>query len=464
MRKYTNSPQFSRLSCTYELNPLQNLVYLYHDNLFEYAKSYNIRKKWVATHPDDLSSQMCLAENYITVGKYREGEHLIALLLQKSEIDSLSKTKLYVLDIINSIAIQKPNTVKEKLDRLINAVFAQPESFSLEWTYTGIKNYIRKNKSLVAQRKWLLQFIGAMEKPDKNQTIVNLEAARIDFNPLGSFTARFFDIFFYCVVVFVVFMTFIDWLIGKAGRSKLKDKVAEFWFYLSDMSFAGLVSKDAQKIRKFSQIIFGKKIIHIRFIVMSLLIGTFMTITFAAIVFSFLGPYGNDPLGPIFGVKFYILYGYKLLLLSSGLICIGYAITLGFFKLMERQLKLWLLAVIAIANVFIVYLIGLVTYVFSFSVGLVGFPYASFSVSLYIQMQMLAVLPVVFTAMVPSLSHIVISSVFIISKLFRPLIQKPLELILLRLAESDKGVITSVSAATGILAKLIQEGIKVLSH
>ncbi len=443
----------------------QQLTSILHDNLFEYTQSYNIRKNWVATHSNDLSSQMNLVENCITVGKYREGAHLNALLLQNPELDSPSKISLYVLDIINSIAMKKTDAIKGKLDRLINLVFEQPENFSHEWTYAGTSNYTRNNKSLVAHREWLLQFIDAMETtPDKDQLMVNLEAARLDFKPLGSFTARFFDIFFYCVVVFVVFITFIDWLIGKDGRSKIKDKVAEFWLYLSAMSFAGLVSKDAQKIRKIAQIIFGKKIIHIRFIITSLIISSLMTIAFAAIVFSLVGPYGKAPLGPIFGVKLYLLYGHKLLLLSSCLISVGYAITIGLFKLMERQTRLWLLAVIVMANIILVYVISCVSYLLSYTVGLVGHPFASFSFSLYYQILGLAALPVVLAALIPPLSHIIITSVFIISKLFRPLIQKPLELILLRLEESDKGVLTLVATAIGILAKLTQEGIKVLLH
>jgi hypothetical protein len=69
-------------------------------------------------------------------------------------------------------------------------------------------------------------------------------------------------------------------------------------------------------------------------------------------------------------------------------------------------------------------------------------------------------LPVLFISLLPSLVHVLIAVCFVFSKPFRPVLQKPTALILARLYESDKGVLTLLAAAIGVMAKLAQQGAK----
>ncbi len=70
--------------------------------------------------------------------------------------------------------------------------------------------------------------------------------------------------------------------------------------------------------------------------------------------------------------------------------------------------------------------------------------------------------PVSFTSALPTLIHLMITIAFLASKLFRPLLQKPVSLILLRFHESRKGVLTQLAVGVGVLAKLMQVGVKYL--
>ena len=67
----------------------------------------------------------------------------------------------------------------------------------------------------------------------------------------------------------------------------------------------------------------------------------------------------------------------------------------------------------------------------------------------------------VLTTTLPAVLHLAISLLTFGTKLFGPLIKMVLGLILLRLSESDKGVLTQLSIGLGLLAKLVQAGFKV---
>ncbi len=60
----------------------------------------------------------------------------------------------------------------------------------------------------------------------------------------------------------------------------------------------------------------------------------------------------------------------------------------------------------------------------------------------------------------PALVHLLIAAAFWASKLFRPVIQRPVGLVLLRFHESKKGALSLVAAGLGVVAKLVQLGVK----
>jgi hypothetical protein len=64
--------------------------------------------------------------------------------------------------------------------------------------------------------------------------------------------------------------------------------------------------------------------------------------------------------------------------------------------------------------------------------------------------------------LMPTILHGVLVTLFMISKLTTPVLKKPVNLILLRLHESEKGVLSLIGVAVGALAKLAQEGLKMM--
>jgi hypothetical protein len=63
-------------------------------------------------------------------------------------------------------------------------------------------------------------------------------------------------------------------------------------------------------------------------------------------------------------------------------------------------------------------------------------------------------------AVLPLLLHLITVSVFLLSKLVRPLLRKPTELLLLRFYESEKGILTLLAVGVGAAAELITKAIK----
>jgi hypothetical protein len=62
----------------------------------------------------------------------------------------------------------------------------------------------------------------------------------------------------------------------------------------------------------------------------------------------------------------------------------------------------------------------------------------------------------------PALVHLLIAAVFWASKMFRPVIQRPVALVLLRFHESKKGALSLLAVGLGVVAKLVQLGVKAL--
>ncbi len=63
-------------------------------------------------------------------------------------------------------------------------------------------------------------------------------------------------------------------------------------------------------------------------------------------------------------------------------------------------------------------------------------------------------------AVLPLMLHAAMVLTFMLSKLFRPLLQKPTELLLLRFYESEKGVLTLLAVGLGAITELAIKAIK----
>lgn len=100
------------------------------------------------------------------------------------------------------------------------------------------------------------------------------------------------------VVLVVGALTFTDFLIGAKGRQALKERVGYWWIYVADTSFAGFVSKDAERLQRYLQRVFGRRWWSWRCFGISFLIAVILGYPCGAIAFYLL--FGEEPIWDIF--------------------------------------------------------------------------------------------------------------------------------------------------------------------
>ncbi len=297
------------------------------------------------------------------------------------------------------------------------------------------------------------------------------------------------DGFLFWDLFLVTFLIFADWLLGKEKRAAMRGKVGEWWLYLQDISFAGLVAEDAGKIRTFLEKLFGKRIFSFRRFAASILFGLSSLLVFGPLIkllfvlASGLLPHGQfELLLTIVAFYYYTLLVFPVGIILPTLFCIWASISVSivFLRFMESSVsmrRLLLLIVLDLVSTLVLAVsTALVQQMLVFKIGLNDAidtlvirsfeiltlspdepmsPLAGIAYDLYITM-----LVVVFTSLLPTLVHLSVTGIFVLSKWFRPILQKPVGILLLRFHESEKGVLTQLAVALGTIAKFVQLGIK----
>ncbi|BBO85786.1 hypothetical protein DSCO28_63520 [Desulfosarcina ovata subsp. sediminis] len=262
-------------------------------------------------------------------------------------------------------------------------------------------------------------------------------------------TNTFFDKFFYISLVFVASLTFIDFLLGEEKRNAMKDRLGCWWIYLSDISYAGLVANDAKKVRLFIDKVLGNGFFSFRFFISSMILSVgFLWLTDFIAVNVFLENVSTD----------YSSWDIEsiLLMISNGLLnYFSFGITVHLLKKMESQTSIVILVVILLSDIIIASIIALIAYV------LMSVILGDAESILEVVAHAIVLVIVMISSFIPTIIHALFTLLFLLSKLFRPLIQKPSELVLLRLSQSSKGILTLLAAAIATIAKLIEEGIQI---
>jgi hypothetical protein len=270
------------------------------------------------------------------------------------------------------------------------------------------------------------------------------------------------DKFLFWDTLIVTLLVFADWLLGEKKRAAMREKVGEWWLHLEEVSFSGLVAEDADLVRRALQRFFGKTygfrcIILTFFLSFSFITISYMwfllylsDLTFVVIISDFVAIVKDLAPHMFIVIKHWGLPNAFFDWLSL-------ALTMFFLKLMARNAKPLFLCVLILFDI-----IGAIVFAtIPFYIGVAFLPQPGGRAGLMFLTQLAIVGSIVaITSAIPSILHLMLSLVFLLSKLFRPLIQKPISLILIRFHESRQGVLTQLAAGFGAVAKLIQMGAK----
>lgn len=270
----------------------------------------------------------------------------------------------------------------------------------------------------------------------------------------------FFDRFFFGVVAFVAFLSFVDFLLGKTGREKIKELVGNWWVYLEDTTFAGLGAADAAWIRSWFEKRLGP-ILSFRFWVRAWL-GASVLLVVALFGLSSLIDESDKSLVAaaverlVTAIAILADSGVILFLANTFVPVISLAVTQALLRLMAATNSLLLLFLLTIGDILAVLAIIVLTVIIVQSHRTIDpFNFGNvFDQMIWMSGGLVSLLPIVL--------HTLLVTLFIVSKLTLPVFKKPVNLVLLRIYESDKGVLTLVGVALGALAKLCQEGIKLI--
>jgi len=93
------------------------------------------------------------------------------------------KIALRAIEIANLLALQKTELVPGKIEQLHEIMASQPEDFTVDWPFTGTKDFISHHETLVPYRTWLLQLFEALEGANRQAILVALQQARTHFQP-----------------------------------------------------------------------------------------------------------------------------------------------------------------------------------------------------------------------------------------------------------------------------------------
>jgi hypothetical protein len=272
------------------------------------------------------------------------------------------------------------------------------------------------------------------------------------------------DTFLFWDAVAVAALVFADWAIGEKKRAVMREKIGEWWVRVDDISFAALISEDARGIRRFFHRVFGPRWFSVRCVILSCAISVLLTTGFAltaAIRFAIMVelPEANT-LSIILSLAF-VVQNAAFAWMSLGL-------TMALLRVMERTVRpLVLLGCVlldsaaALGFAFLSLLSGIILafaadLYFRYSLGLLHEDPILVMLIMYVAIFGKPLFrAIVLSSVWPTLIHLAVAAVFWGSKLLRPLLKRPVGLILLRLHESQKGVLSLVAVAVGVAAKLV---------
>ena len=143
---------------------------IYHDKLYEFEKAYQLDFKWVNEQKhNDLISLSNFIEKHFTTARFTAADKMLSSVFTQIKPDDRLYIPLCVIEIANLKALNKEEAVKAKLANLIEAVKKQPADYRVDWTFSGTRHFVETSDKVVGQRKWLLRFLDAVERENRDK-------------------------------------------------------------------------------------------------------------------------------------------------------------------------------------------------------------------------------------------------------------------------------------------------------
>lgn len=257
---------------------------------------------------------------------------------------------------------------------------------------------------------------------------------------------------------------FVDWLLPAGTKARFKDATANWWLQVETFRWQGLLAEDARRSLSYIVKVFGNRPMSIRFALLSVLAS--LTLTAAAI---FILAHSLNPLD--WALK-YVLW--VLLPIATIADWLSLSVTVRFLSLMARTSRVWgwlFLASMDLLAVFVIYMLLALPMAVALetnadvpqdidrqSMGSVEnnwqyVPVTPENAAILARVEptndflVLTSLVTLLGALCPSLLHLTIGAGLVIAKVGRPLLQPATSLLLARVYEDKRSVLTLVGAA-----------------
>ena len=164
----------------------QDASELYQKVLFDFEAAFQLNKRWLERHPDDLIHKIKLIEKYFTTSRFTECQAELKPFKQSEDYSALVYSVIDILDISSQLALNKSTGVPAILDGLIARLIVQGDNFKIGLNLDGVKTFVSQNESLAPHRAWLGQFYAAVAQENRDTILKSLQDAKANFKPAAN--------------------------------------------------------------------------------------------------------------------------------------------------------------------------------------------------------------------------------------------------------------------------------------
>lgn len=148
---------------------------LNHEVLFDFENAHSGTLSWLERFPDDMDALCNLAETRFTTGRFEPALALIGALLDSGQLPPELEAAMRMLEIANLLALSRTNEVAARLDSLRAQVEAQPDDFTVGWTFEGSSHYVGNEAALEKHRGTLFGLLWAAETGQRDALLTAID-------------------------------------------------------------------------------------------------------------------------------------------------------------------------------------------------------------------------------------------------------------------------------------------------
>lgn len=243
----------------------------------------------------------------------------------------------------------------------------------------------------------------------------------------------------------------MDWWIGRRGRENIRQVVGDFWTRIEIDGLPFLLNKSAEYIYNIYDIALGKSIITINLLFISFIYSSVITLI---TIFIYFGYFYKEDIGIWFAVPFLVT-----ILISSSIIIsrLTYYATTKIRNARETIAFLLVVFAFFLSSIVTMMSVGfLMAYLFeNSSVAIRNSFYSNHRIDALIDIGIIPTLMIF--GYWPAILAPIVALITAFLYLFRIVLEPTTKRILFLLYESKRGVISVVSTAFAVIAKLLQE-------